>query len=148
VGAFAAALFLTGAVAFGDGELRTISGDPFSLSDLLAHGPAVLVFWNSWLPHSEEFTKLLPEVAAAAKRHGWRGVVVVFQEESMDAAHRLLGVEGELPVVLDRRGELVRHFKVTRAPAVLLVEKDGEVRARSGPDPAEVREALRAMATR
>jgi thiol-disulfide isomerase/thioredoxin len=148
VGAFTAAVLLTGAVAFGGGDLRTISGAPFSLSDLLAQGPAVLVFWNSWLPHSDEFTELLPEVAAAAKRHGWRALVVIFQDESAEAPRKLRGTDGELPVVLDRRGELVRRFKVTRAPAVLLVEKDGEVRARSGPDPARVREVLRAMAPR
>jgi thiol-disulfide isomerase/thioredoxin len=106
------------------------------------------VFWNSWLPHSEEFTKLIPEVAAAAKKNGWRAVVVVFQEENAEAPRRLLGAGGELPVVLDRRGELVRRFKVTRAPTVLLIEKDGEVRARSGPEPAHVREVLRTMAVR
>jgi thiol-disulfide isomerase/thioredoxin len=148
VGACTVALLLTSAVAFGGGELRTLSGAPFSLSDLLAQGPAVLVFWNSWLPHSEEFTKLIPEVAAAAKRNGWRAVVVVFQEENAEAPRRLLGAGGELPFVLDRRGELVRRFKVTRAPTVLLVEKDGQVRARSGPDPAQVREVLRTMAVR
>jgi thiol-disulfide isomerase/thioredoxin len=148
VGACTLALCLTSAVAFGGGELRTISGAPFSLSELLAQGPAVLVFWNSWLPHSEEFAKLIPEVAATAKRNGWQAVVVVFQEENADAPRTLLGVGSDLPVVLDRRGELVRRFKVTRAPTVLLVEKDGQVRARSGPDPAQVREVLRTMAAK
>jgi hypothetical protein len=50
--------------------------------------------------------------------------------------------------VFDRRGELVRKFKVTRAPAVLLVERDGNVRARCGPDAVSVRALLEEMAGR
>lgn len=141
-------LVLTGAVTLGDGDLRTASGEPFSLSDLLARGPVVLVLWNSWLPHSQEFAQLIPEVEAAAKRHKWPGAVVVFQEESEVSARALLPAEGALHLVFDRRGELVRRFKVTRAPAVLLVEPNGDVRARSGPEPAAVRALLEEMAHR
>jgi len=138
-------LVLTGTVAAGEGDLRTLSGEPFSLAELLARGPVVLVLWNSWLPGSEEFAKLLPEIEATAKRHAWPGAVVVFQEESAEPTRKLRRNEAELPLVFDRRGELVRRFKVTRAPTVLLVERDGEVRARSGPDPAGVRDVLKEM---
>jgi thiol-disulfide isomerase/thioredoxin len=148
VKALVAVLLLTGAVASGEGDLRTTSGTPFSLSELLSRGPVILVFWNTWLPHSEEFARLLPEVEAAAERNGWPGAVVVFQDTGAEAARTISGSGGKLPRVLDRRGELVRHFKVTRAPAVLLVESSGSVRARSGPAPDEVRELLRGMATR
>jgi thiol-disulfide isomerase/thioredoxin len=143
-----AALLLMVAVTSGGDDLRTSSGTPFSLSELLSRGPVVLVFWNTWLPHSEEFARLMPEVEAAAERNGWPGAVVVFQDTSAEAARTLTRNSGKLPRVLDRRGELVRRFKVTRAPAVLLVEPSGAVRARSGPAPEEVRELLRGMATR
>ena len=146
--ALLAALVVAEAAAIGGGDLRSTSGARFSLTELLARGPVVLVFWNSWLPGAADFGKLLPEVEAASERSGWLGAVVVFQEESAEAAHKLLGGAGKLPRVLDRRGELLRQFKVTRAPAVLLVEPNGEVRARSGPDPADVRELLRRMTTR
>ena len=146
--ALVAALLLTGAVAGGDGDLKTTSGSSFSISELLARGPVVLVFWNSWLPQSQEFLGLLPEVEAAAERYGWPGAVIVFQDTSPEAAQQLPGRTGKFPGVVDRRGELVRRFQVTRAPAVLLVEASGVVRARSGPDPDEVRELLRGMATR
>lgn len=146
--ALAAVLLLTGAVASGEGDLRTTSGAPFSLTELLRRGPVILVFWNTWLPHSDEFAGLLPEVEAAAERNGWPGAVVVFQDTSAEAARKLPGNGHELQRVLDRRGELVRRFKVTRAPAVLLVESSGAVRARSGPAPNEVRELLRGMAAR
>lgn len=146
--ALAAALLLTSAVAGAESDLKTISGAPFSISELLARGPVVLVLWNSWLPQSQEFLTLVPEVGATAERYGWPGAVVVFQDTSADAARKLPSGSSKLQVVLDRRGELVRRFKVTRAPAVLLVEASGAVRARSGPAPDEVRELLRGMATR
>ncbi len=144
----AAALVLARAATLGGGDLRTASGEPFSLSELLSRGPVVLVLWNSWLPESAAFAKLIPEVEAAAKRQKWPGAVVVFQEKNADSARSLLPAQGTLPVVFDRRGELVRRFKVTRAPAILLVERNGDVRSRCGPDPASVRALLEEMAHR
>ena len=143
-----AVLLLTGAVSGGDADLKTISGAPFSVSELLARGPVVLVFWNSWLPRSQEFLALLPEVEAAAERYGWPGALIVFQDTSAGGSRKAPGRRDQVPGVLDRRGELVRRFQVTRAPAVLLVEASGAVRARSGPAPDEVRELLRGMANR
>ena len=142
------ALLLTGAVAGGDPDLKTTSGAPFSVSELLSRGPVVLVFWNSWLPGSQEFLALLPEVETAAERHGWPGAMILFQDTTPEAAGKLPAGMAGFPRVLDRRGELVRRFQVTRAPAVLLVEVGGDVRARAGPKPDEVRELLRGMATR
>lgn len=142
------ALLLTVAVSGGDADLKTTSGAPFSISELLGRGPVVLVFWNSWLPESQEFLALLPEVETAAERHGWPGALIVFQDASPQAAGKLPAGVARFPRVLDRRGELVRRFQVTRAPAVLLVEPGGEVRARAGPAPADVRELLRGMAKR
>lgn len=146
--AVVAVLLLTTVLASGESDLKSTSGAPFSLPDFLARGPVVLVFWNSWLPQSEQFLALLPEVAAAAARHGWPGAVIIFQDTGTDVFKKLPDSAGTLAYVLDRRGELIRRFQVTRAPAVLLVEPGGAVRARSGPSPDEVRELLRGMATR
>lgn len=147
IGAVAPFLVAVALAGVGD-NLQTVAGGSFSLADLLARGPAVLVFWNSWLPRAEEFAKLLPEVEAAAERSGWPGAVIVFQEVNADAVGRLSRGKSALPIVVDRRGELVRRFQVTRAPAVILVEKDGKVRARCGPDPLEVQAITQEMAKR
>lgn len=141
-------LLLAAALLGARGELQTSGGAEFSLGTLLSRGPVVLVFWNSWLPGAGEFAKLLPGIEAAAEQHGWPGAVVVFQERRSDLGRDLPALKGALPFVFDRRGELVRRFQVTRAPAVLLVEKDGRVRARCGPDPAEVQALVREMAQR
>jgi thiol-disulfide isomerase/thioredoxin len=141
-------LLLASAIVGGGDDLQIAGGTTFSLPNLLARGPVVLVFWNSWLPHAEEFAKLLPGVESAAERHGWPGAVIVFQERRSEVGRDFPALKGTLPFVFDRRGELVRRFQVTRAPAVLLVEKDGKVRARCGPDPAEVQAIVREMAQR
>jgi hypothetical protein len=145
---FAVALLIAAASSGGAADLPTASGGTFSISEFLAGGPGVLVFWNSWLPRSEEFAAVIPEVEAVARKRSWPAAVVVFQDRSADRAGIGPQDKGDVPVVIDRRGELVRRFKVTRAPAVLLVERDGSVRARSGPDPAEVRQMLQGMANR
>ena len=145
---FAATLLLAASAIGSHGDLETPGGAGFSLADLLSRGPVVLVFWNSWLPHAEEFAALLPEVEAAAERGGWPGAVIVFQERRSEPLKKLPSGKSALPVVLDRRAELVRRFQVTRAPAVLLVEADGRVRSRCGPEAAEVRALLLEMAKR
>jgi hypothetical protein len=144
----ALSLLLTAAASVGGDDLRLAGGGEFSLPKLLARGPVVLVFWNSWLPGAEDFAKLLPGVEAAAEQHGWPGAVIVFQERGSEVGHDPAALKGTLPFVFDRRGELLRRFQVTKAPAVLLVEKDGTVRARCGPDPADVQTLVREMAKR
>jgi hypothetical protein len=144
-----ASLALAFAVTAGaGGDLHTASGATFSLPELLAHGPAVIVFWNSWLPGADAFARLVPEIESAAHEHGWPGVLVVFQEDKPGAAARLGSGAGTLVHVIDPHGELLRRFHVTKAPAVLLVEKNGTVRARCGPGSAEVHELVQGMADR
>ena len=130
------------------GDLRTASGGRFSLPELVATGPVVLVFWNSWLPGADAFVTLIPEVEAAARRHGWPGAIVVFQEENSAVMAKLDAGKGRFVEVVDFHGELVRFFQVTKAPAVLLVERDGKVRARCGPEAVDVRALLETMADR
>jgi len=127
-------------------EVEPVAASPFSLETTLAKGPAVLVFWNSWLPGANEFVPVVEEVDRAAAEHGWPGAVVVFQDDG-DSWVRSIGAAGAtLPRVLDRRGELLRRFKVTRAPTVLVVGRRGEVLDRAGPDAGQVRALLKALA--
>ncbi len=126
---------------------RTVSGEVFSLDSMLSHGPVLLVFWNTWLPRSDSFLKLLPDIEAAATKHGWRGALVVFQDSS-EAGRRVAARRGPLVGVLDRRGELVRRFQVTKAPAVLLIDTSARVRGRSGPAAEDVRKLLDEMGDR
>mgnify|MGYP000054366375 CR=1 FL=1 len=134
------------ALALPAADLRTPAGAPFSLAEVLTPGPGVVVLWNSWLPGAQEFAAVLPEVEEAARRRGWRGVVVLFQD---DPAQGLAGLPQRgfsWPRVVDARGELARAFKLSRAPVVLLVSADGAVLAQAGPALNEVRALLESWA--
>lgn len=135
-----AMIALATGLSIGSGDIVTATGQPLSLDDMLARGPAVVILWNSWLPQSDAFLRLLPEIEAAAKRAGMPGLIVLFQDSDGAAVGRLS--ESRLPVAIDRRGTLLRRLQVTRAPAVLIVERDGRVRAMAGPQAAEVRQML------
>lgn len=136
----AAAIALTLAVPAAD--LRTPSGGPFALSELLTPGPAVVVLWSSWLPGAQEFAAVLPEVEAAASRRGWRGVVVLFQDEPAEGLAKLPQRGLSWPRAVDARGELLRQLKISRAPVVLVVNGQGAVEAQAGPAVSEVRALL------
>jgi thiol-disulfide isomerase/thioredoxin len=123
-------------------DLRTPAGAPFSLAEVLTPGPGVVVLWSSWLPGAQEFAALLPEVEEAARGRGWRGVVVLFQD---DPAQGLAGLPERglsWPRVVDARGELARVLKISRAPVVLLVSAEGAVLAQAGPAARDVRALL------
>ena len=127
-------------------DLETSAGTPFSVEETLAKGPAVFVFWNSWLPGASEFVAVVGEVDRAAAARGWPGAVIVFQDDGESWVHGVGATGAGLPRVLDRRGELLRRFKVTRAPSVLVVGRQGEVLDRAGPDAGQVRALLAALA--
>jgi hypothetical protein len=133
------------AATVGVDPLQTATGEAFSLQALLARGPVVLVLWNSWLPGADEFAARLPAVEDAAAKNGWQEVVALFQDEP-SALGRLPRARVSRLEVIDRRGELIRRFEVTRAPAVVLLDKDGTVRARCGPDEESIRSLIGAMA--
>jgi hypothetical protein len=123
-------------------EVETPAGRPFSLDAAIARGPAVLVFWNSWLPDATSAVPLIEEIDRMAAQSGWPGAVVVFQDESTGSRSPLPTVGKGLPVVLDRRGALLRRFKVTRAPSLVVVDRNGEVLSRAPLVPDQVKAAL------
>ena len=137
-------LLLATSAARADEPLPTLAGGTYSVEALIARGPAVLVFWNSWLPGAAEFVALLPEVERAAAASGRTGVVVVFQDDAaagVETARRT----PSLIWVVDRHGQLLRRFQVTRAPSVVAVDKGGGVRGRAGPAADEVRAMLASL---
>ena len=131
----------------GDEPLPTLAGGSFAVGSAVADRPALLVFWNSWLPGAQEFAALLPEVERAAAAGGRAGVVVVFQDDAANATGVARGAPA-LTWVVDRHGQLLRRFQVTRAPSVVAVEAGGAVRGRAGPAADEVRALLASLGGR
>jgi thioredoxin-like negative regulator of GroEL len=130
-----------------DEPLPTLVGASYSVEAAVARGPALLVFWNSWLPGAAEFVGLIPEVERAATASGRAGVVVVFQDDAANAADAARRAPSMVWLV-DRHGQLLRRFQVTRAPSVVAVDKGGEVRGRAGPAADQVRALLASLEPR
>jgi len=140
-------LLLLAAPPRAEESLPTVVGGTYSVEAAVATGPALLVFWNSWLPGAGDFVGLIGEVEQAAAASGRAGVVVVFQDEPANAT----GVAHTAPSliwVVDRHGQLLRRFQVTRAPSVVAVEAGGKVRGRAGPAADEVRALLTSLGDR
>jgi len=147
VSALLSVLLLATGAPRADEPLPTLAGGVYSVEAAVARSPAVLVFWNSWLPGAAEFVGLIPEVERAVTASGRTGVVVVFQDDAgaaVDVARRAPA----LIWVVDRHGQLVRRFQVTRAPSVVAIDKGGEVRERAGPAADEVRALLSSLGAR
>jgi hypothetical protein len=142
-----AVLLLATTAPHADEPLPTLAGGTYSVEAVVARGPAVLVFWNSWLPGAGEFVGLIPEVERAATASGRTGVVVVFQDDAAAAADVARSAPSLIWVV-DRHGQLLRRFQVTRAPSVIAVDRGGEVRGRGGPAAGEVRALLSSLGAR
>jgi hypothetical protein len=147
VSALLAVLLLATAAPRADEPLPTLAGDAYSVEAVVARSPAVLVFWNSWLPGADEFAGLIPEVERAVAASGRTGVVVVFQDDAT-AATDVARRAPSLIWVIDRHGQLLRRFQVTRAPSVVAVDKGGAVRERAGPAADQVRALLSSLEAR
>lgn len=126
--------------------LQTLEGKPFSFEEL-ADKPAVLVFWNSWVPQDPRFVSVVRELEQRLAAAGFSGAVVIFQEEDPRRVAAAVG-KGPWPRVVDRRGVLLRRFGVTRAPLVLVLAPGGQVQQEAGPDPASVRQLVDSLTPR
>jgi hypothetical protein len=71
----------------------------------------------------------------------------VFQDDAANATGAARSAPA-LTWVVDRHGQLLRRFQVTRAPSVVAVEAGGEVRGRAGPAADEVRALLASLGGR
>jgi len=105
-----------------------VSGAPLAWGDWLARrGPAAVLVWASWAPGAGEVLANRQVLTAAAREQGL-GFVVLDVQESLDEARRALaGVESW---VHDRHGELLKSYRVTRVPSLVIVAEDGSVLGR------------------
>jgi thiol-disulfide isomerase/thioredoxin len=112
-------------VVAGDGV-----GDRVTLSALRGH-PVMLDFWASWCPPCRES---IPIVGRVAARHAGAGLVSFAVNVETDqtpsrvaAAHRALGVG--VPTLFDAFGLAQTNFGVLALPTLVLVDRNGVVRA-------------------
>lgn len=102
------------------------------------HAPVAVICWASWAPGSADVLKELDALEAAAEARGLDLVLVSVQED-LGAAHRALS-DISVDWLHDRYGGVLKHHRVVKIPALVIVGADGETAARLEP----TAEALRA----
>ncbi len=111
---------------------KTLDGKRFSLSDELARGPVVLVFFKVSCPTCQY---ALPFYERLFKAYGQKGITLVgiSQNDAKETAafNREFGVT--FPVLLDDPGSYVASnaYGLTNVPTIFWIAQDGEIEVSS-----------------
>jgi peroxiredoxin len=111
-----------------DFNLSTLSGDPFSLEDALARGPAVLVFFKISCPVCQFALPYIERIYQAMKGKSV-SIVGISQNSKKDSEFfaRQYGIT--FPIALDDpNGYAVSNaYGITNVPTVFYVNQDGVI---------------------
>jgi hypothetical protein len=124
------------ASAQGSGSLQLIDplGNPVDWSEWLTDsGPTAALIWSTWVPDSRATASHFQALESASADRDLAFVVIDVQEPR-DAARRVLEAH-ELRWLHDRHGAMLKHYRVTRLPLLLILSSDGEVLGRLDPSP-------------
>ena len=99
-------------------------------------GQSAVLIWSSWAPRAFEPLGALPELRKACAAKNLELVLIAVQEPIEDARKALQPYR--VTWLHDRRGDILKHHRVTRLPALLVVDEAGEVLARLTPDPSQI----------
>ena len=113
-------------------ELKTLDGNRFSLSEVLARGPVVLAFFKVSCPTCQY---ALPFLERLHKAYGQKGVALVgvSQNDAKETAafNKDFGVT--FPVLLDdpRAYPASNAYGLTNVPSIFWIAQDGEIEVSS-----------------
>lgn len=111
-----------------DVELKTLDGKRFSLSDELARGPVVLVFFKVSCPTCQY---ALPFFERLYKAYGQKGVTLaaVSQNNAKDTAAFVKQFGITFPILLDdtHKYPASNAYGLTNVPSTFWIAQDGEV---------------------
>jgi thiol-disulfide isomerase/thioredoxin len=133
----------TGKVADLDFTGTTPDGSTFEGSSL-AGKPAVLWFWAPWCPTCRA---QIGNVSALAERYDGR--VAVVGVGGLDTAEAIEDLAARIPRVthlVDDRGQVWQHFRVTAQSTYTVIDADGELIAEGYLDNAELNDLVSQLA--
>ncbi|HET9308725.1 MAG TPA: TlpA disulfide reductase family protein [Candidatus Sulfotelmatobacter sp.] len=111
-----------------DVELKTMDGKRFSLSDELARGPVVLVFFKVSCPTCQY---ALPFFERLYKAYGQKGVTLaaVSQNDAKDTAAFAKQFGITFPILLDdtHKYPASNAYGLTNVPSTFWIAQDGEI---------------------
>ena len=131
-----------------DIELKTMDGKRFSLSDELARGPVVLVFFKVSCPTCQY---ALPFFERLYKAYGQKGVTLaaVSQNDARDSAAFVKEFGITFPILLDdpHKYPASNAYGLTNVPSTFWIAQDGEIEISSvGWDRQEIEDMSRKAA--
>ncbi len=107
--------------------LQTLDGSSVSLSDLKGQ-VVVLDFWATWCPPC---VKSLPQLGQLHQELSGKGVKVFavnLKEDNEKVNSFLKSKEIQVPVLLDKEGEVAEKYNVRAIPETVVIGKDGHVK--------------------
>ncbi len=94
-------------------------------------GQVAVLLWASWAPGAQDVIDRVEELESAAAARNLGLVVVSVQEEVEEARRALDGTN--VAWLHDRYGGLLKHYRVVKIPALVVVAGDGGVMTRLEP---------------
>ena len=133
----------TGKIADLDFSARTVDGSTFDGSSLKGK-PAVLWFWAPWCPTCRAQSVNVSDLAAK-----YAGQVAVVGVGGLDSAGAIEDLAAQIPHVthlVDDRGQVWRHFRVTAQSTYTVIDADGEIVSEGYLDDAELNDLVARLA--
>jgi thiol-disulfide isomerase/thioredoxin len=133
----------TGKAADLDFSATTVDGSRFEGSSLEGK-PAVLWFWAPWCP-----TCRAQSVNVSALAEKCDGEVAVVGVGGLDSAEAIEELAAQIPHVthlVDDRGQVWQHFRVTAQSTYTVIDADGEIIAEGYLDDAELNDLVAQLA--
>ena len=112
-----------------DFELKTLDGEPISLSDM--RGKAVLInFWASWCPPCRSE---MPAMQQIYEEYGPDEFVILAvnstHQDRLTDAESFVAERGlTFPILLDTQGQVSSTYQVRSLPTSFFVDRDGIIR--------------------
>jgi peroxiredoxin len=116
-----------------DFHLKTLDGEPFTLSEHLGAKATLVVFWATWNPRSAEALADFQKLQVERRGEGLKVVAVNVEREGLKAED-LARVRDEVarlgityPVLLDWKLSVYNEYGVVAVPSTLLADGEGRV---------------------
>ncbi len=107
-------------------ELPTLSGDPANLADQ-KDKVVVLDFWATWCGPCRSAMPIIAKVTSSLKDRGVVFYAVNIDEDAETIKDFLQEQKLDIPVALDKGGEIAKAYLANAIPETVIIGKDGRV---------------------
>jgi peroxiredoxin len=111
-----------------DFTLQDANGKDVSLSRFIGKKPVLLAFWATWCPPCHEAVPLLNRMHTESPASGGIQILALdFMESRKKAKAFIKKKQVTYPVLLDRKGQVARKYRVVGIPTYILIDRKGKV---------------------